>query len=72
MNSLAASYMLGIIVMAGVIGIPVYILLFATIFGGPKVGHVRSVFFGTILLLLAGAVIFSWLGGAILSLVVPG
>ncbi len=68
---LASTSLLGLVVMLGVIGIPVYTLVFTTMFGGPKVGNIRGVFIGTVVLLIVGFVVFTWIGGAILSMVVP-
>lgn len=63
--------LLGIVVMVVAIGIPFYIVLGTTMLGGPKVGSVRRIFIGTLLTIVTAAIVFTWLAGAILSLIVP-
>ena len=68
---LSAVYILGIIVLLVLIGVPVYILVLATLFSGPSGARIKGVFFGTVLAVAAVGIAFAWLIGAVLSLVMP-
>lgn len=71
MDSNAAISSLGLIVLLGVIGIPLYILAFTTILEKPREGRIRWIFFGTAVTLLAAAIALTAIGGAILRLIIP-
>lgn len=71
-SSLTSTSLLGLVVMAIIVGTPVYVLILTTIFGGPKVGRVRGVFFGAVITILAAFIAFTFILSGILSLLFPG
>ena len=70
-STLASTSLLGLIVLGVIIGVPVYVLLLTSAFGGPKVGRVRGVFFGAIVIILAAFVAGTFLISGIMSLIFP-
>ncbi len=71
-SGLTSTSVLGLIVMLGIIGTPVYILLFNTMFNGPRGGRVKGVFIGTILALAIAAIAATAIFSAVMSLIIPG
>ena len=71
-SGLTATSVLGLVVLVGVIGTPIYALLFGTLLNGPKVGRVKEVFIGTMLTLAVAAVVGTLLFSTVMSLIVPG
>ena len=71
MDNYSTTSSLGLFVLLGVIGIPLYILFFTTILEKPRGSRVTGVFLGTAVAILASAIAFTAIGGAILHLIVP-
>ena len=72
-SGLTPTSILGLTVLLGVIGTPVYILLFSTMLNGPKpAARVKGVFIGTILTLAVAAIVGTGVFGAVMSLIIPG
>lgn len=71
-SGLTSTSILGLIVLLGVIGTPVYILLFSTMLNGPKPARVKGIFIGTILTLAVAAIVGTGVFGAVMSLIIPG
>ena len=70
-NAFATTSALGLIVILVILGVPMYILFFTTMFGGPRVGRVRGVFVGTVALLLVSFVVSTFIFSGLMSLIVP-
>lgn len=70
-STLESTSLLGLIVLGVIVGAPIYVLLLASAFGGPKVGRVRAVFFGTVVTMLVTFVVITFIMGGILSLIFP-
>jgi hypothetical protein len=71
-SGLTSTSVLGLIVLLGVIGTPVYVLLFGTMLNGPRAGKVKGVFIGTIFGLAVAAIAATWIFATTMSLIVPG
>ena len=70
-STLASTSLLGLIVMLVIVGVPVYVLLLSSMFGGPKVGRVRGVFIGSVVTILALFIAFTFVFSGIMSLIFP-
>lgn len=70
-STLASTSLLGLIVLVLIVGTPIYVLVLATIFGGPKVGRVRGVFFSSAAAILIAFIAATFVMGGIMSLIFP-
>jgi len=75
LNSVAEWYsstgLIGLVIIFLIIGVPIYILILASIVGQPRNLKVTMIFIAMQILLFILAIIFVWIVGGIVSMAVP-